>query len=57
MAGIGFELKKAVSERRGLFAATVRAYGYAGVVCTGPTPARYRAAGRRFMYLCDTDRC
>ena len=34
MAGIGFELKK-LFNRRGLFAA-FRAYGYAGVVCTGP---------------------
>ena len=34
MAGIGFELKK-LFNRRGLFA-TFRAYGYAGVVCTGP---------------------
>ena len=34
MAGIGFELKKLFS-KKGLFA-MVRAYGYAGVVCTGP---------------------
>ena len=34
MAGIGFELKK-LFRQKGLFAA-VRAYGYAGVVCTGP---------------------
>ncbi len=34
MAGIGFELKK-LFQKRGL-AATVRAYGYAGVICTGP---------------------
>ena len=34
MAGIGFELKK-LFRRKGIFA-TVRAYGYAGVVCTGP---------------------
>ena len=34
MAGIGFELKK-LFKRRGLFAA-FRAYGYAGIVCTGP---------------------
>ena len=34
MAGIGFELKK-LFNRRGLFA-SVRAYGYAGIVCTGP---------------------
>ncbi|MDD2269287.1 MAG: exopolysaccharide Pel transporter PelG [Eubacteriales bacterium] len=34
MAGIGFELKKLFS-KRGLMA-TVRAYGYAGIVTTGP---------------------
>lgn len=34
MAGIGFELKK-LFDKRGMFAA-FRAYGYAGVVCTGP---------------------
>lgn len=34
MAGIGFELKKLFS-RRGI-AATVRAYGYASMVCAGP---------------------
>ena len=34
MAGIGFELKKLFS-RRGI-AATVRAYGYASLVCAGP---------------------
>lgn len=34
MAGIGFELKK-LFRRRGLVA-MVRAYGYAGVICTGP---------------------
>lgn len=34
MAGIGFELKR-LFRRRGLFA-TMRAYGYAGIVCTGP---------------------
>lgn len=34
MAGIGFELKK-LFRRKGLFA-SLRAYGYAGVVCTGP---------------------
>lgn len=34
MAGIGFELKRLFG-RRGLFA-TMRAYGYAGIVCTGP---------------------
>lgn len=33
MAGIGFELKKLFSQK-GLFA-LIRAYGYAGVVCTG----------------------
>ena len=34
MAGIGFELKK-LFKKHGLFAA-FRAYGYAGIVCTGP---------------------
>ena len=34
MAGIGFSLKKLFS-RRGLLA-TIRAYGYAGIVTTGP---------------------
>ena len=34
MAGIGFELKK-LFRRKGLVA-MVRAYGYAGVICTGP---------------------
>nr|WP_054757593.1 exopolysaccharide Pel transporter PelG [Liquorilactobacillus satsumensis] len=34
MAGIGFELKK-LFKKRGLLA-TARAYGYAGIVCTGP---------------------
>lgn len=34
MAGIGFELKK-LFEKRGLFA-SIRAYGYAAAVCTGP---------------------
>ena len=34
MAGIGFELKKLFS-KKGLFA-LIRAYGYAGIVCTGP---------------------
>ena len=34
MAGIGFELK-CLFRRKGLFA-TMRAYGYAGIVCTGP---------------------
>lgn len=34
MAGIGFELKH-LFKRRGLFA-MFRAYGYAGIVCTGP---------------------
>lgn len=34
MAGIGFELKK-LFRRKGI-AAAFRAYGYAGVICTGP---------------------
>ena len=34
MAGIGFELKK-LFQKRGLVA-TAKAYGYAGVICTGP---------------------
>lgn len=34
MAGIGFELKKLFS-KKGLFS-ILRAYGYAGIVCTGP---------------------
>ncbi len=34
MAGIGFELKKLFS-KKGVFA-ILRAYGYAGIVCTGP---------------------
>jgi len=34
MAGIGFELKKLFS-KKGLFA-ILRAYGYAGIVCSGP---------------------
>lgn len=34
MAGIGFELKKLFS-KKGLFA-IIKAYGYAGIVCTGP---------------------
>ena len=34
MAGIGFELKK-LFKRKGLFA-SVQAYGYAGIICTGP---------------------
>lgn len=34
MAGIGFELKRLFS-KKGIFS-TVRAYGYAGIVCTGP---------------------
>ena len=34
MAGIGFELKK-LFRRKGIFA-SFRAYGYAGVICTGP---------------------
>lgn len=34
MAGIGFELKK-LFRRKGIFA-SMRAYGYAGIICTGP---------------------
>lgn len=34
MAGIGFELKK-LFRRKGLLAG-LRAYGYAGIICTGP---------------------
>ena len=34
MAGVGFELKK-LFERKGLLA-TLRAYGYSGVICAGP---------------------
>lgn len=34
MAGIGFELKK-LFEKKGLFA-LAKAYGYSGIVCTGP---------------------
>lgn len=34
MAGIGFELKRLFS-KKGLFA-LIRAYGYSGVICTGP---------------------
>ena len=34
MAGIGFELKK-LFRRKGLVS-MLRAYGYAGVICTGP---------------------
>ena len=34
MAGIGFELKRLFTKKGML--ATVRAYGYAGIVCTGP---------------------
>ena len=34
MAGIGFELKRLFS-KRGILS-TMRAYGYAGIVCTGP---------------------
>lgn len=34
MAGIGFELKK-LFKRKGILA-TFRAYGYAGIICTGP---------------------
>ena len=35
MAGIGFELKKLFS-RRGAVCFLFRAYGYAGIICTGP---------------------
>lgn len=35
MAGIGFELKK-MFQKKGLFA-ILKAYGYAGIVCVGPT--------------------
>ena len=51
MAGIGFELKK-LFKRRGLFA-TFRAYGYAGVVCTGPMLLGIVLL-LGVMYLCDT---
>jgi len=34
MAGIGFELKR-LFDRKGILA-TARAYGYAGIICTGP---------------------
>lgn len=34
MAGIGFELKK-LFRKKGVFA-TVKAYGYAGIICAGP---------------------
>lgn len=51
MAGIGFELKK-LFKRRGLFAA-FRAYGYAGVVCTGPMLLGIVLL-LGVMYLCDT---
>lgn len=34
MAGIGFELKK-LFRKKGIFA-TVKAYGYAGIICAGP---------------------
>lgn len=34
MAGIGFELKKLFA-KKGLFA-LIRAYGYSGIICTGP---------------------
>ncbi len=34
MAGIGFELKK-LFQKSGL-ASTAKAYGYAGIICTGP---------------------
>lgn len=49
MAGIGFELKK-LFQKRGL-AATAKAYGYAGVICTGPMLLGYRAVGRNRFYL------
>ncbi len=50
MAGIGFELKK-LFKRRGLFAA-FRAYGYAGIVCTGPMLLGIVLL-LGIMYLCD----
>ena len=50
MAGIGFELKK-LFNRRGLFA-SFRAYGYAGVVCTGPMLLGIVLL-LGVMYLCD----
>ena len=34
MAGIGFELKK-LFQKSGI-ASTAKAYGYAGIICTGP---------------------
>lgn len=50
MAGIGFELKK-LFKRRGIFAA-FRAYGYAGVICTGPMLLGIVLL-LGVMYLCD----
>ena len=50
MAGIGFELKKLFNSR-GLFA-SFRAYGYAGVVCTGPMLLGIVLL-LGVMYLCD----
>ena len=50
MAGIGFELKK-LFNRQGLFA-SFRAYGYAGVVCTGPMLLGIVLL-LGVMYLCD----
>ena len=34
MAGIGFELEK-LFQKKGVFA-QLKAYGYAGIICTGP---------------------
>ena len=50
MAGIGFELKK-LFQKSGLFA-SFRAYGYAGVVCTGPMLLGILLL-LGVMYLCD----
>ena len=50
MAGIGFELKK-LFHKQGLFA-SFRAYGYAGVVCTGPMLLGIVLL-LGVMYLCD----
>ena len=50
MAGIGFELKK-LFNRQGFFA-SFRAYGYAGVVCTGPMLLGIVLL-LGVMYLCD----
>ena len=49
MAGIGFELKK-LFQKRGL-AATAKAYGYAGVICTGPMLLGIVLLGRNRFYL------